>query len=162
LAWQLDEPLADLSALGFHALSQLAASEVKVALSGQGADELLGGYSRHRNAALATRWDRLPGPISKLGAAALRGLTPRTAKAGAILAAPTTVDRILLMKSFISADLGRELFRDPIAVHSSAARDAIASAVPEPDGSFFNSVLEADARLSLVDDMLHYFDRASM
>ena len=53
LVWFMDEPLADLSSLGFLALSELAASEVTVALSGQGADELLGGYRKHRAAAIA-------------------------------------------------------------------------------------------------------------
>ena len=43
LAWFLDEPLADLSSIGFLALSELASRHVTVALSGQGADELLGG-----------------------------------------------------------------------------------------------------------------------
>ena len=51
LVWHLDEPLADLSSLGFIALSELAAQHVTVALSGQGADELLGGYRKHRAAA---------------------------------------------------------------------------------------------------------------
>jgi asparagine synthase (glutamine-hydrolysing) len=39
----MDEPLADLSALGFRALSELASRHVTVALSGQGADELFAG-----------------------------------------------------------------------------------------------------------------------
>ena len=65
LVWHLDEPLADLSSLGFLALSQLAATEVTVALSGQGADELLGGYRKHRAAAIAAAWKRLPGPLRR-------------------------------------------------------------------------------------------------
>ena len=40
--------VADLSALGFLALSQLARRDVTVALSGQGADELLGGTGSTR------------------------------------------------------------------------------------------------------------------
>ena len=52
LVWYLDEPVADLSALGFHALSQMAAKHVTVALSGQGADELFGGYTKHAAASL--------------------------------------------------------------------------------------------------------------
>ena len=52
LVWSLDEPLGDLSALGFEAISQVAARHVTVALSGQGADELLGGYKKHRAASL--------------------------------------------------------------------------------------------------------------
>ena len=51
LVWHLDEPLADLSSLGFLALSELASEHVTVALSGQGADELFGGYRKHRAAA---------------------------------------------------------------------------------------------------------------
>lgn len=59
LVWHLDEPLADLSSLGFLALSELAAKHVTVALSGQGADELLGGYRKHRAAAIVGAWRRL-------------------------------------------------------------------------------------------------------
>ncbi|MDX6401768.1 MAG: hypothetical protein QOF27_2374, partial [Gaiellaceae bacterium] len=71
LVWFMDEPLADLSSLGFLALSELAASEVTVALSGQGADELLGGYRKHRAAAIAREWGRLPRPVRSVGNAAL-------------------------------------------------------------------------------------------
>src|SRR5215216_1370293 len=60
LAWHMDEPVRSLSALGFLSLSELAASEVTVALSGQGADELFGGYRKHRAASLAATWDRMP------------------------------------------------------------------------------------------------------
>ena len=63
LVWQLDEPLADLSALGFHALSGLAAQHVTVALSGEGADELFGGYRKHQAASLIGQWQRLPESI---------------------------------------------------------------------------------------------------
>ena len=43
LVWHMDEPVRDLSAHGLLALSDLAAQEITVALSGQGADELFGG-----------------------------------------------------------------------------------------------------------------------
>ena len=51
-SWYLDEPVAELSAVGFLALSRLATQHVTVALSGQGADELFGGYRKHRVAAV--------------------------------------------------------------------------------------------------------------
>ena len=161
LCWQLDEPLADLSALGFLSLSQLAAKEVKVALSGQGADELLGGYSRHRNAALAARWDALPSFASRTALPILRRMGRRTRKAAEILGAQAPVDRILMMKSFIGADLRHELVKGNVA-SLDPARAAVAAAVTDRKGDFFSSVLAADLRLSLVDDMLHYFDRMSM
>ena len=51
--WHLEEPIADVSCLGFLLLSRLAREDVTVALSGQGADELLGGYRKHEIASLA-------------------------------------------------------------------------------------------------------------
>lgn len=43
----IDEPFADSSALAVHLLTQKVSSEVKVALSGDGADELFAGYNKH-------------------------------------------------------------------------------------------------------------------
>ena len=62
----MDEPVADLSMLGFAALSQLAAGHVTVALSGQGADEQLGGYTKHRAAAMIEALQRVPAPARRL------------------------------------------------------------------------------------------------
>lgn len=42
------EPFADSSAIAYHALCAKAGSELKVALSGDGADELFGGYMKHQ------------------------------------------------------------------------------------------------------------------
>lgn len=43
--WHFDEPVADPSAIGLYFLAQEAAKHVKVVLSGEGADELFGGYN---------------------------------------------------------------------------------------------------------------------
>ena len=42
-----DEPHANLSAVPLYYLSQLAAKDVKVVLSGEGADEMFGGYETY-------------------------------------------------------------------------------------------------------------------
>src|SRR5207245_2208983 len=44
MAWHLDEPLADPSCIPLHYISKVAAEHITVALSGEGADELLAGY----------------------------------------------------------------------------------------------------------------------
>lgn len=46
--WHFDEPVADPSAVGLYFLASEAAKKVKVVLSGEGADELFGGYNIYR------------------------------------------------------------------------------------------------------------------
>ena len=44
----MDEPLADPAAIALYFVSQTASKHVKVALSGEGADEFFGGYNIYR------------------------------------------------------------------------------------------------------------------
>jgi asparagine synthase (glutamine-hydrolysing) len=163
LVWHLDEPLADLSSLGFLALSELASKHITVALSGQGADELLGGYAKHKAAAIAGTWNRVPGPIRAAGqAAALRG-PRRLRRAARTLAADGSVDRLLAMSGRVSGDLRSRVFRGPLAsLDGDAARRAVLARVDGFPDDPLPTTLYIDAQLALVDDMLHYFDRASM
>lgn len=48
VVWHFDEPVADPSAVGLYFLAKNARKEVKVVLSGEGADELFGGYNIYR------------------------------------------------------------------------------------------------------------------
>ncbi|MCD7752165.1 MAG: asparagine synthase (glutamine-hydrolyzing) [Lachnospiraceae bacterium] len=48
IQYQMDEPLADPSAIALYFVSQTAARHVKVAMSGEGADEFFGGYNIYR------------------------------------------------------------------------------------------------------------------
>jgi asparagine synthase (glutamine-hydrolysing) len=47
LVWHEDEPIAWPSSVSLHAVSKLASQEVKVVLTGEGSDELFGGYARY-------------------------------------------------------------------------------------------------------------------
>jgi asparagine synthase (glutamine-hydrolysing) len=60
MADHLDEPLADPAVLPTFLISRFARSEITVALSGEGSDELFGGYPTYMGARLADYYLRLP------------------------------------------------------------------------------------------------------
>ncbi len=62
--WEvLDEPMADASIVPTYFLSKMAKNEVTVALSGEGGDELFGGYPTYQAHRLANVWRFLPKPL---------------------------------------------------------------------------------------------------
>ena len=72
-----DEPFADSSQIPTHLLCKVARQRVTVALSGDGGDELFGGYARFQAfPALRQRLLRLPAPVRAMAAAAIDGAGP--------------------------------------------------------------------------------------
>ena len=81
-----DEPFADSSAFPTMAVARLARQEVTVALTGDGADELFGGYHYYSHVGQLARLNRLPEPARALLRTLLRQLPTHKAKlvAGAL------------------------------------------------------------------------------
>jgi asparagine synthase (glutamine-hydrolysing) len=65
LTGHLDEPLADPAVVPTHLLSRFAREQIKVGLSGEGSDELFGGYPTYPGARLAEYYLRLPGAVRR-------------------------------------------------------------------------------------------------
>lgn len=59
ITWHLDEPVGDGIILPMYLLSKLASQSVTVVQSGEGADEILGGYFMHRILRMASAYSRL-------------------------------------------------------------------------------------------------------
>src|SRR2546421_729078 len=167
--WHLEDPVADLSMLGFLLLCRLARESVTVALSGQGADELLGGYRKHQIARLGGHLARLPSPL-RSAVAALASPAPAGSTFSRGIAAATAdgaAARQLAMSRIVQPHERSELFTSDFLV--GAVEDRIAEAVTQhlngkaPSSlSVLGETLYLDSRLALADSMLLYFDKMSM
>src|SRR6476620_7073040 len=164
LADAFDEPFADSSALPTYLVSQLAAEHVKVALSGEGGDELFGGYYTYAADLLADR----VAPLARLARPLVERLPTSTAKASFDYKAKRFVRAVHLpplerhhgWKEIFSPDLRAELRGvrstfDPVDVYRTR--------YAETEGADQLSRLQdVDFGIYLVDDLLVKTDRASM
>lgn len=73
-----DEPFGNPTSLLVYELSRLTRQHVKVALAGDGADELFAGYPRFRGLAAASRYRRVPRPVRAVAAVGARLLPEST------------------------------------------------------------------------------------
>lgn len=64
--YHMDEPSSDPSAISLYFVSKLASKDVKVALSGEGADEFFGGYNYYREEVDMKFYNKIPYPIRHL------------------------------------------------------------------------------------------------
>jgi asparagine synthase (glutamine-hydrolysing) len=112
LVWHEDEPIAFPSSVPLHFVSRLAAEDVKVVLTGEGADELFLGYNRYR----VTSWNESLG--AAYGALLPRGV--KDAVARAVPGLPAAVRRYG-ERTFLALPPGpRGLFFENFAVFSGA------------------------------------------
>ena len=163
LVWSLDEPLADVSMIGFSALSELTARHVTVALSGQGADELFAGYDRYRQVAALGRWAGVPAVVRRAADHAARIGPPRLHRATSVVLAPDQVAASVAARSeWAEGARSRSALGALRAVDGSALESALAARLAVRSRDTLARSLHLDGQLSLVDDLLHYFDRTSM
>ncbi len=66
IQYHMDEPLADPAAIALYFVSRLASESVKVVMSGEGADELFGGYRIYQEPITLTAYDKLPFAIRRI------------------------------------------------------------------------------------------------
>jgi asparagine synthase (glutamine-hydrolysing) len=165
LVWQFDEPFADASMVPTYYVSKLAREHVTVALSGDGGDELFGGYDRYMPGTLETRLSEGARPLREVGRAvgALLpdgtrgknrllnlGLPPEERYTEAASVVPTALRQRLLQPDFIFQGQS-----DP----RRAQLDHFAQA---PELDLFTRMQRVDVETYLPYDILVKVDKASM
>ena len=164
LAEAFDEPFADSSALPTYLVAQLAAEDVKVALSGEGGDELFGGYYTYAADLLAERagWTAplLRPLVERLPSSSARASFDYKAKRFVRAAHLPPLERHHGWKEIFSPDAraeltGRRTGFDPV--------DLLRARFAETEGAELLARLQdVDLGTYLVDDLLVKTDRASM
>jgi asparagine synthase (glutamine-hydrolysing) len=155
---RLAEPLADPAVLPVYLLARAAREEVKVVLSGEGADELFGGYPTYLGHRFAPWFLRLPGPVR-------RGLS---ASLGRLPASGRKVTVEYLLKRFLAEAerpwaerhlrwFGTGLVRDRAGWERAGLDALLAEAGDDPAAA-----LLLDYRTYLRDGLLVKVDRATM
>ena len=160
--WHLDEPVADLSTLGFDLLSQLAASHVTVALAGQGADELFGGYPKHRAASAMGGLGFVPKPALRT-LARIPWPSAKARRGATALAATDPARRLIALSGRLDPPTRASLYGDGLkGLSANVTYDTIDAVWGGIDGDPLQVTLYLDAQLALIDHMLLYFDKCSM
>ncbi len=168
-----DEPFADISAIPTYLVCRFARSDVTVALSGDGGDEMLGGYNRH---VLGPRlWRKMRG-MPKFARSILAGLirsVPPQQWNRALKNLPQAGTRIHKIADILSKGSERDIYMTLLSTWNQPS-DLIAGGANEPvipltapnsgvdELSFAEKMMFWDALCYLPDDILVKVDRASM
>lgn len=94
--WNQDEPVADPSAIALYHVAKLAREHVTVVLSGEGADELFGGYRIYREPRALRALSWMPGMLQKLVHGAAKAIPGRIPGKNYVLRATTPLERRFL------------------------------------------------------------------
>jgi asparagine synthase (glutamine-hydrolysing) len=154
-----DEPLSHPNSAPLYELSGLARRHVKVVLTGEGADELFGGYPRYHLARWRGMLDVAPGRLRRLGGAILGALPGHRAEKAALLLPPELEESILLNSAYVDPAVVASLTGASVDAALDARRALVAETVRpgDPVGSISRYEL-----LTYLTCALDRMDRMSM
>jgi asparagine synthase (glutamine-hydrolysing) len=164
----LEEPITSSSIVPMYFVCQRARADVKVALIGQGPDELFSGYKRHLGVHYGKSWRAVPPAMRRVIGSALNRL-PRneTIKRGVYaLGVDDRLSRYQQVFSLASAETIGGLFRDgalPRSGHGEAVVPYWAELLPQMEHlDDLGGFQHLEIRSSLPDELLMFADKLSM
>ena len=163
----LDQPLADQALVSLNAVAELARKEVTVAVGGEGADELFGGYPRYRWLEHAERLGRVvPAGVAARGAQALRRapLAGRARRLADVLEPRPALERHLNWVTDGRGELRDRLYgrRLRASIDPSGVVDELAARIDGAGATAMERFMRLDQGHWLPDDVLAKADRATM
>jgi asparagine synthase (glutamine-hydrolysing) len=159
LTWHRDAPISEPADVAVFRLAALARSTVKVLLSGEGSDELFGGYPKHRFARTAALADFVPLPLRKPLFRALERSLPRdAARARIMIRAMAAGNEAERFQAWFAPFLAYERELLFPGEEYRVFRDTWARA----RGDLLQRMLYVDCHAWLVDNLLERGDRMAM
>jgi asparagine synthase (glutamine-hydrolysing) len=163
----LEEPVASSSIVPMYFVCERARQDVKVALVGQGPDELFGGYTRHLGVAYGSYWRQLPESLRNPLAAMAKGLPRQEAlkRAAYSLGEKDRLRRYQQIFSIQPGPLIDSLFQPDVL--AAAAGDTVLECWADHGRTIegmdeLNGFQLLELRSSLPDELLVYADKLSM
>ena len=165
LVRHFDEPFADSSAIPTYLVSEFAARSVKVALSGDGGDELFGGYTRFADIDHLTFADRIPQAARRMISRAAE-LLPHSAYGKnylRMISRPSAFERYL-ERNFTPYFLRKQLLTPDwmLPADSAYLRRIFSDHLLPEEVSIVNRMMYFETGVHLTGDMLVKVDRMSM
>lgn len=158
LTWHRDAPISEPADVAVFRLAELAREDVKVVLSGEGSDELFGGYPKHRFAEVGAWADLLPGPLRRCaGEKVAERLPERLHRARIALRALGAPDEASRLEGWFAPFTPQER---AALIGSVARRPGADIAIGEGDP--LRRMLFADCHAWLANNLLERGDRMSM
>jgi asparagine synthase (glutamine-hydrolysing) len=159
-----DEPFGDMAAVPTFLVSEFAVRHVKVCLTGDGGDELFGGYESFFQIERQQWMDRIP-LFARGAISALADALPYSAYGKNFLhmmSRPSALERYFENNS-APYFLRNHLFRSPWTFSAGEAlRDAFPDCIPADDAGILSQAMYFESTAKLTGDMLVKVDRMSM
>lgn len=163
IQYHMDEPLADPAAIALYFVSKLASEHVKVVMSGEGADELFGGYRIYQEPLTLTAYDKLPFGVRRVISKICEHLPQKHGINYLVRRGKTIEERFIGNANIFSKKERDELLKGDVAKHA-----------PEPKilcDKFYDEVADKDTvtkmqyldiNMWLMGDILLKADKTSM